>query len=166
MHRTFLSVEPSISFSGSHSYDSEKCTWVNRRSWPTEWLYFVQSLYVRAMIIWCNECQFLETLVAFWSTWTDKSHGHSTRVVRWLNAQQFIIRYRMPGQTVHVPHPLHNPMAQGNWPHLLARLLTILYLNKVSTQVETALRFISSISAIMSTRFTWLLIMQGKSCWM
>ena len=35
----------------------------------------------------------------------------------------------MPEQTVHLPHPLYNPVAQGNWPHSLARLLVILYLN-------------------------------------
>ena len=71
----------------------------------------------------------LETLVAPWGTWTDKSHGHSARAVRWLTAVQFIIRYTMPEQTIHVPHPLYNPVAQGNWPHSLANLPTTLYLN-------------------------------------
>ena len=83
------------------------------------------NMYTKTEITWikyCNECQFLETLVAFWGTWTDKSHGHSTM---WLTAQQFIIRYRMPEQTVHVLHPVYNPVAQGNRPHSLARLPTI-----------------------------------------
>ena len=55
---------------------------------------------------------------------TEKSHGHSPRVVRWLTAQQFNIQDRMPEQTVHVPHPLYNPVAQGNWPHSLTYSLS------------------------------------------
>ena len=63
----------------------------------------------------------LVTQVAPWGAWTVKSHGHSPRAVRWLTAQQFNIRNRIPERTVHVPHPLYNPVAQGNWPHSLAR---------------------------------------------
>ena len=67
----------------------------------------------------CNECQFWKPYLHLEVLELTSHTVTALWAVRWLTAQQFIIRYRMPEQTVHIPHPLYNPEAQGNWHHSL-----------------------------------------------